>query len=118
MSTDGDVQARLEVRWTEVDEAFELIDLMLSRLAALPQDIIWNTPVPKLTGRGVGRVEGPQGETVYVVDVREGRLRRVWPRTPSFHNLLLFHDVFHTDVLTDFAFIEASFAVSNAGVVM
>jgi formate hydrogenlyase subunit 5 len=34
------------------------------------------------------------------------------------HNLMLFHDVFHTDVLTDFPFIEASFAVSNAGVVL
>lgn len=117
-SADGDVQARLEVRWTEIDEAFELVDLMLSRLAALPHDGSWSVPVPRLSGRGVGRVEGPQGETVHVVEVRDGRLRRVWPRTPSFHNLLLFHDVFHTDVLTDFAFIEASFAVSNAGVVM
>lgn len=114
----GDVQARLEVRWEEIEVSFGLVDRALDILARSQQRLEWVHPLPAVDGRAVGAVEGPQGEVVYVVEVREGRLRRVWPRTASFHNLPLFHDVFHTDVLTDFPFIEASFAVSNAGVVM
>ena len=40
------------------------------------------------------------------------------PRSASFHNLVLFHDVFDGDILTDFPFIEASFGLSVAGVAM
>ena len=49
---------------------------------------------------------------------RRGRrsLRRVKPRSASFHNLSLFPDVFTGDIFTDFAFIEASFGLSMAGV--
>lgn len=113
----GDCQARLEIRWEEVEKSFSLVGAALSRLSS-SRSREWLVPVPVVDGRAHGVVEGPQGETGYVVTVANGRLRRVWPRTASFHNLPLFHDVFHGDVLTDFTFIEASFAVSNAGVVM
>jgi len=46
----------------------------------------------------------------------EGRLCRVKPRSASFHNLGVFHAAFPSDILTDFAFIEASFGLSVAGV--
>ena len=39
-------------------------------------------------------------------------------RSASLHNLVLLHDVFHGDVLTDFPFIEASFGLCYAGVAM
>jgi Ni,Fe-hydrogenase III large subunit len=40
----------------------------------------------------------------------------VKPRSASFHNLALFSSAFPKDILTDFAFIEASFGLSIAGV--
>ena len=51
-----------------------------------------------------------------MVRLREGRLVRTKPRSASFHNLALFAAAFPNDILTDFAFIEASFGLSIAGV--
>jgi formate hydrogenlyase subunit 5 len=45
-----------------------------------------------------------------------GAIVRCRPRSASFHNLALFHEVFAGDILTDFPFIEASFGLSIAGV--
>lgn len=50
------------------------------------------------------------------MELSEGRLVRVKPRSASFHNLALFPLAFPKDVLTDVAFIEASFGLSIAGV--
>ena len=52
---------------------------------------------------------------LYLVAVEDGRLVRVKPRSASFHNLAAFHAAFPKDILTDFAFIEASFGFSIAG---
>ena len=46
----------------------------------------------------------------------DGRVVRCHPRSASFHNLVLMHEVFTGDILTDFPFIEASFGLSVAGV--
>jgi Ni,Fe-hydrogenase III large subunit len=69
-----------------------------------------------LSGEEFGWAEAPQGELVYVVQVADGRLGRVKVRSASFHNLSFFHLAFPKDILTDFAFIEASFGISIAGV--
>ena len=46
----------------------------------------------------------------------QGRIVHCHPRSASFHNLVLMHEVFTGDILTDFPFIEASFGLSVAGV--
>jgi len=113
-----DAQARLRVRWAEVHESFRLIRLALTGLgesgggASGPLAV----EVPPMDGRAVGWAEAPQGEVLYLVEVDGGRLRRVKPRSASFHNLVLFHSVFAGDIFTDFPFIEASFGLSIAGV--
>jgi Ni,Fe-hydrogenase III large subunit len=66
--------------------------------------------------RSGGRAEAPQGEVLYDVQVSGGLIRRCRPRSASFHNLVLMHEVFAGDILTDFPFIEASFGLSIAGV--
>jgi Ni,Fe-hydrogenase III large subunit len=70
------------------------------------------------TGRAVGWAQAPQGEVLYDVRVQDGRITRCRPRSASFHNLVLFHEVFDGDILTDFPFIEASFGLSVAGVAL
>jgi formate hydrogenlyase subunit 5 len=120
-AADGDAQARLVVRWQEISQAFDLIgacmrDLAAHRPAAAPVPATGDILVPD--GRGIGLAEAPQGEVLYSVAVRDGRIVRCFARSASFHNLPLFHDVFNGDILTDFPFIEASFGLSAAGAAM
>jgi formate hydrogenlyase subunit 5 len=113
----GDALARLRVRWEEVDQAFGLIRQAADQLAerAADQPRVSCEPV---RGRAAGWAEAPQGEVIYDVELTEGRIVRCQPRSASFHNLVLMHEVFTGDILTDFPFIEASFGLSVAGVAL
>jgi formate hydrogenlyase subunit 5 len=115
--TAGDALARLRIRWEEVDQAFGLIrqaaDNLAERTADQPR-----VPCEPVRGRAAGWAEAPQGEVIYDVELAEGRIVRCHPRSASFHNLVLMHEVFAGDILTDFPFIEASFGLSVAGVAL
>jgi Ni,Fe-hydrogenase III large subunit len=114
---EGDAMARLRVRWEEVDQSFHLLRQVADELADFadieaPITTVCDPP----DGRATGWAEAPQGEVLYDVTVVDGRVSRCRPRSASFHNLVLMHDVFAGDILTDFPFIEASFGLSFAGV--
>jgi formate hydrogenlyase subunit 5 len=113
----GDAMTRLRVRWQEVDQAFGLIRLACDFLSERPGDSA-RQPCDPVRGRAVGWAEAPQGEVVYDVALDGGRVVRCQPRSASFHNLVLMHEVFAGDILTDFPFIEASFGLSVAGVAL
>jgi formate hydrogenlyase subunit 5 len=117
---DGDAQARLEVRWHEIGQAFELIEACTRQLAGTggPGPAVPPPAVAVPDGRGLGAAEAPQGEVIYSVEVRGGRIARCFARSASFHNLPLFAEVFRGDILTDFPFIELSFGLSAAGAAM
>lgn len=111
----GDALARQLVRNDEIWSAFHLIRQVLDELdAPLPPSL--TTPLEPQKGEAFGWAEAPQGEVLYLVCVEDGRLTRVKPRSASFHNLALFTAAFPKDITTDFAFIEASFGISIAGV--
>jgi formate hydrogenlyase subunit 5 len=113
----GDALARLQVRWAEVDQSFGL----LRRAAAdVPErsGCVLRVSCEPASGRAVGWAEAPQGEVIYDVSLAGGRILRCHPRSASFHNLVLMHEVFAGDILTDFPFIEASFGLSVAGVAL
>lgn len=113
----ADVLARTRVRWTEVETSILLIERACAALRETAGEST-RAHVPDASGSAVGWAEGPHGEIVYVTELVGGRIVRCFARTPSLHNLVLFHDVFNGDVLTDFAFIEFSFGLSAAGVAM
>ncbi|GFG76502.1 hydrogenase large subunit [Mycobacterium botniense] len=113
----GDVLARLRVRWAEIETSVELIEAACDRLKTLSDPAI-ATRVPVSDGFALGWAEAPQGEVLYALEIRDGVIGRCFARTASFHNMLLFHDVFASDVFTDFPFIEASFGLCYAGVAM
>jgi len=113
----GDALARLRVRWEEVDQAFRLLRQIADELAERPVEPLQVRCDPA-AGRAVGWAEAPQGEVLYDVRIRSGRATRCHPRSASFHNLVLMHEVFAGDILTDFPFIEASFGLSTAGVAL
>jgi Ni,Fe-hydrogenase III large subunit len=130
---DGDALARLRVRWDEADRSFTLVRQAVAEVARAdgssperslvvpaypvtsPGGSRHPPPGPLRDGRAVGWAEAPQGEVVYDVTIADGRIAWCQPRSPSFHNLVLMHEVFKGDILTDFPFIEASFGLSVAG---
>jgi Ni,Fe-hydrogenase III large subunit len=114
----GDALARQHIRLDEMWGAFHLIRQVADQLHDLG-DVpsgAWHTPVELGSGEAIGWAEAPQGEVLYFVRLDDGRISRVKPRSASFHNLALFPMAFPNDILTDFAFIEASFGLSIAGV--
>jgi len=115
--TAGDALARLRVRWEEVDQSFRLLRQVADDLSERAPDLYSVTCEP-VNGRAVGWSEAPQGEVLYDVSLAAGHITRCHPRSASFHNLVLMHEVFAGDILTDFPFIEASFGLSVAGVAL
>jgi formate hydrogenlyase subunit 5 len=110
----GDALARLRVRAEEITEAFGLVRLALSDFPERPR-LTPRVPCQPGNGRAAGWAEAPQGEVLYDVTIADGRIAHCQPRSASFHNLVLMHEVFAGDILTDFPFIEASFGLSAAG---
>jgi formate hydrogenlyase subunit 5 len=110
----GDALARLRVRAEEITQAFGLIRLALSDFPERTQ-LTPHVPCEPGDGRTVGWAEAPQGEVLYDVTIAGGLITSCQPRSASFHNLVLMHEVFAGDILTDFPFIEASFGLSAAG---
>ena len=124
LADEGDALARQQVRVAEVRQSFHLVRQALDELdeegidrsPALAGPGGWRVAAVPVDGVAVGAAEAPQGELLYLVETAGGRLVRVQLRTPSFHNMALFSEVFRGDILTDFVFIEASFGLSYAGV--
>jgi formate hydrogenlyase subunit 5 len=124
----GDAMDRLQVRWDEVSGAMRLLRRAAEELADLADPAAADesaktgtglrTDCAMADGRAVGWAEAPQGEVLYDLRIEDGRITRCRPRSASFHNLVLFHEVFAGDILTDFPFIEASFGLSAAGVAL
>lgn len=116
---DGDVRARLRVRWQEVDVAFRLIQQAAAAITEEPDiALVVEDGWQPSDGLWIGAAEAPQGEVLYAVSFHDGVVTRCFARSASLHNLVAFHDAFRTDVFTDFPFIEASFGLSYAGVAM
>jgi formate hydrogenlyase subunit 5 len=125
---EGDAMARLRVRWDEVSGSMHLLRQAAGELGdarelgdadgAAGSGAGLRTDCPVTDGRAAGWAEAPQGEVLYDLRITGGRITRCRPRSASFHNLALFHEVFAGDILTDFPFIEASFGLSVAGVAL
>jgi len=113
--TAGDAMARLQVRWDEVSQSFHLLRQAADELGDAGTAPL-RAPCEPADGRAVGWAEAPHGEVLYDVRLEDGRITRCRARPASFHNLVLMHEVFAGDILTDFPFIEASFGLSIAGV--
>jgi formate hydrogenlyase subunit 5 len=113
----GDALTRLRVRWDEVRQSFHLLRQVADELDDAGEGPL-SLPCEQASGRAVGWAEAPHGEVLYDLRSEDGQIVRCWPRSPSFHNLVLFHEVFAGDILTDFPFIEASFGLSAAGVAL
>ena len=111
----GDVAARVTVRFEEVQESLDLCAAILDRLprGGVRDDL----PVPLEGNIGLGWVEGWRGEVLIALEVGlDGSLRRVHTHDPSWHNWPLLEHAVMDNIVPDFPLINKSFNLSYSGV--
>jgi Ni,Fe-hydrogenase III large subunit/Ni,Fe-hydrogenase III component G len=111
----GDVAARVIVRF---DELFESLRLQREILAKLVHDDVLTVPLEKLPahGFGIGMVEGWRGEVLVAIHSgADGMLTRVHPHDPSWLNWPALEHAVLGNIVPDFPLINKSFNLSYSG---
>jgi Ni,Fe-hydrogenase III large subunit/Ni,Fe-hydrogenase III component G len=110
----GDVAARVTVRFDEIHESLRIIRRILAELpegttrqelAALPDN-----------GFGIGWVEGWRGEVLIALHTgTDGAIHRLHPHDPSWQNWPLIEHAIIGNIVPDFPLINKSFNLSYSG---
>jgi Ni,Fe-hydrogenase III large subunit len=110
----GDVAARVAVRFEEVFESLRLSRLILERL---PLGEIATTIPGVAAGRfGLGWIEGWRGDVLVAVETDEaGCIGRCHPHDPSWQNWPLLEQAVLGNIVPDFPLINKSFNLSYSG---
>jgi len=110
----GDVAARVMVRFDEIYESLRLIRLILAKLpdGATMQEL---PPVPD-NSFGIGWVEGWRGEVLIALHTGiGGAIHRLHPHDPSWQNWPLLEHAIIGNIVPDFPLINKSFNLSYSG---
>ncbi|MCL4541018.1 MAG: NADH-quinone oxidoreductase subunit C [Chloroflexi bacterium] len=115
LASAGDAMERLRIRIHEIYSSVSIIRQALEALHELPL-----LPPPPFAWRehaeAFGWAESPRGEVLYWLRLgAPDRIDRCAIRSPSFTNWPLFTLAVTGNVLTDFAFAEHSFGLTQAG---
>ena len=111
---EGDVAARVRVRFREIGESLQLLPAIL---AGMPDGEIWSEPL-KATGTslGIGWVEGWRGDVLVALEVgADGAIRRCHCHDPSWQNWPVLEHAVIDNIVPDFPLINKSFNLSYAG---
>jgi len=112
--TDGDVAARVAVRFDELLESLRLTGEILRRLPPGP----WRAEVatPPAGALGLGLVEGWRGPVLIALEsAGAGRIRRCHPHDPSSLNWPILEHAVIGNIVPDFPLINKSFNLSYSG---
>ncbi|MES2356008.1 MAG: NADH-quinone oxidoreductase subunit C [Pseudomonadota bacterium] len=112
--SNGDVAARVSVRFDEVAESLRLIENMIE----LMPDGEVRVPVNSVTeGKcGIGWVEGWRGEILVALETtQDNRIYRCHPHDPSWQNWPLLEYAVIGNIVPDFPLINKSFNLSYSG---
>ncbi len=110
----GDVAARIVVRF---EESFESLHLQRKILRALPSTpTLIRLPETGQSAFGIGWIEGWRGEVLVAVEADAGgRIRRCHPHDPSWQNWPALEHAVIGNIVPDFPLINKSFNLSYAG---
>jgi len=113
----GDVAARVAVRFDEVFESLRLIRRMLTEL---PEgDLVVPLTLPKEASRGAGWVEGWRGEIWVALELagadQAHRILRCHLHDPSWQNWPVLEHAIMGNIVPDFPLINKSFNLSYSG---
>ncbi len=111
---EGDVAARVAVRFDELLESCRLIQHILAELPGGPH----RTPVPEPGNGmiGVGLIEGWRGPVCVALESGPtGTIRRCHPHDPSWQNWPVLEHAIIGNIVPDFPLINKSFNLSYSG---
>lgn len=110
----GDVAARVTVRFEEIVESLRLIRLILDRMPL--GDCVAPVPAVAAGALGAGWVEGWRGEVFIALETGpDNRIRRLHPHDPSWQNWPLLEHAVLGNIVPDFPLINKSFNLSYSG---
>lgn len=112
--TEGDVAARVAVRFDEVAESIRLV---VRTLQTLPQGAHRVVPAtPPDHAFGVGLIEGWRGPVFVALEAgAAGTIRRCHPHDPSWQNWPVLEHAVIDNIVPDFPLINKSFNLSYSG---
>jgi Ni,Fe-hydrogenase III large subunit len=111
---EGDVAARVAVRFDELMESCQLVQLMLERLPRDAHRV--EVGVPAANTLGIGLIEGWRGPVFIALEVeQDGMIRRCHPHDPSWQNWPVLEHAILGNIVPDFPLINKSFNLSYSG---
>ncbi len=112
--TEGDVAARVAVRFDELQESCRLIRRILDALPAGPH--LGQVRVPADRAVGAGLIEGWRGPVFVALEAGPaGAIRRCHPHDPSWQNWPVLEHAIIDNIVPDFPLINKSFNLSYSG---
>jgi Ni,Fe-hydrogenase III large subunit len=109
---EGDVDARVRIRFAELAESARLIRLLLH---ALPDGAL-TVALPPLSGEGIGVAEGFRGDIWHFVSLDGGLVASCFARDPSWLQWPLLEAAIEGNIIADFPLCNKSFNCSYSGV--
>jgi Ni,Fe-hydrogenase III large subunit len=111
---EGDVAARVAVRFDELQETCRLVQLMLEHLPV--GDHRTDIETPAANSLGVGLIEGWRGPVLVALEVdSNAMIRRCHPHDPSWQNWPALEHAIIGNIVPDFPLINKSFNLSYSG---
>jgi Ni,Fe-hydrogenase III large subunit len=112
--SEGDVAARVAVRFDELKESCRLIQHILAELPKGPHHM--PAPVPADGAVGIGLIEGWRGPVCIALEAGPaGAIRRCHPHDPSWQNWPVLEHAIIGNIVPDFPLINKSFNLSYSG---
>ncbi len=112
--TDGDVAARVAMRFDEVRDSCRLVQELLDGMPA--GKCLDSVGTPSNGARGIGAVEGWRGPVLVALEAgADGRIRRCHPHDPSWQNWPVLEHAIIGNIVPDFPLINKSFNLSYSG---
>jgi len=111
---DGDVAARVAVRFEEVFESLRLIEDIVRQLPPGARAVDVATPAAGTLG--IGLIEGWRGPvSIALTAAPDGMIRRCHPHDPSWQNWPVLEHAVVGNIVPDFPLINKSFNLSYSG---
>ncbi|MBI2308938.1 MAG: NADH-quinone oxidoreductase subunit C [Rhodocyclales bacterium] len=111
--SNGDVAARVFVRFEEILESLRLIREIVTALP--PGEVLAPLPSLEEDGFGIGWVESWRGEVLVALETEGERIRRCHCHDPSWQNWPVLEHAVMGNIVPDFPLINKSFNLSYSG---
>ncbi len=114
LRTEGDVAARVAVRYDELSESCRIAQSILAGLPGGP--VVVPVQTPPAGALGLGLIEGWRGPVLVALEPSPGgTIRRCYPHDPSRQNWPALEHAIMDNIVPDFPLINKSFNLSYSG---